>query len=263
MKLILPVLVGLFGVFFLSGCTKCSSETGLDVSVETPGSKSMVWEEVLLGTNMDTFKTDVAKLANLAEDEKALFIKCREMITFEVINPKDGAIEERSKGNHNFESCILSQAGRQKSWKLISIRGGFVDGILASLTFSFPQESFESTVAEISKRYGAGKNQVLEENDILGEVKKNAQIWNVKGIIWAVLKGPKETRLTIQDPKKTLILAEPKKAIKKGAPVKLDDLGLGGGLDLENEKEPELPDIDTEGLGDQRKAVDKPLIRDH
>jgi len=206
----------------------------------------MPWEQVKLKIGEVEFKTALINMAGLSPSKATSRIKCTDQFTIDVIDPKRKTISERaSLSNKPLSNCILLQAQLERSWMLVSARGEFMKDLLVAVTFKFKKDHFDLMQTEIEKRFGPGEFRKLQVQSILGQELREAVLWNINGETWALWKTTKDANLVRQAPKLLEDLPPLPEAAKKGVPVNLDDIGLGGGLDLD-EPLPEIPTLNLD-----------------
>jgi len=235
--LVLATCLPLLGV---AGCSRCGDE--VPEAREVEGSKQLAWEQVALGLDRDGFRTALARIAGVPDEEAAARIGCSDQFTMVVVDADERTITERSGRGRDLGNCTLLQAGAGRSWDLLSARGEFVDGALAGLTFAFPPERFDALAAELESRFGPGAAVTLEDRSavLLDSEDRASRLWRRDGELFALVKGDREARLVRQDAALGARLPPLPRAAERGEPVSLDDIGLGGGLDLDAA----LPDVD-------------------
>ena len=231
-------------VLFMGGCTRCCGEEDIVETHEVEGSSQLPWEKISLGVDESEFKKAVTALAGLSEESAFARITCSPQITIDVIDPKAGSMSERGSGNHSLSNCTFRQVGSAgQSSKPASIRGEFVDGRLVSITFRFPSARRDSLAGEIEKRFAQGPARKIKQISAIGESSTDMLLWKVDDELWALGGSQLGTILVRQSPAPLRELPEPPKASVRGVPVSLDDIGLGGGLDL-NDNLDDVPIID-------------------
>ncbi len=231
-------------VLFMGGCTRCCGEEDIVETHEVEGSSELPWEKISLGVDENEFKKAVTALAGLSEESAFAHITCNPQITIDVIVPKAGSMSERGSGDHSLSHCTFRQvesAGQPS--KPASVRGEFLDGRLVSITFRFRAAGRDSLVKEIEKRFDRGTARKIEQIWAIGESSADMLLWKVGDDLWVLGGSQRETVLVRQSPAPLNGLPEPRKASVKGVPVSLDDIGLGGGLDL-NDNLDDVPIID-------------------
>jgi hypothetical protein len=228
----------------LGGCTRCCGEEDIVETQEVEGSSQLPWEKISLGIDEDEFKKAVTALAGLSVESASARVTCSLQITIDVIDPKAGSMSERGSGDHLLSNCTFRQIdSASQSSKPVSARGELVDGRLASITFRFPSVGHDSLAKEIEKRFDRGTARKITRISAVGESSADMLLWKVDDELWVLHGGQQETILVRQSPALLIGLPEPPKASVKGVPVSLDDIGLGGGLDL-NDNLDDIPTID-------------------
>jgi hypothetical protein len=102
---------------------------------------------------------------------------------------------------------------------------------------------------DLAARFGPGKAFELEERSavLLDGEARQCTLWKRGGELLALVRGERETRLVRQRSGLAELLPPMPEAAEPGEPVKLDDIGLGGGLDLDAP----LPSVDGLVGGDR------------
>jgi hypothetical protein len=236
----------------LAGCERCSDGDGLVASKETAGSEDLPWERMELGSGVEAFRSALAGLAGLAPEEAEAVITCVDQSAIEVVDPARGIASERSSGDGSLSNCALLQAGARKSWRLVSAKGEFLAGALVRATFDFPPDGHGEILAEMTGRFGPGEERELESRSLLGTGRRAVRLWKVKGSLWILESGERTARLVHQDTERLARLPEPAPAAERGVPVSLDDIGLGGGLDLDDEGLDDIPLVQPADAGPGR-----------
>jgi len=240
----IPVVLALaLGVLAgAGGCSRCGDDVPKAREVE--GSTQLPWERVELGTDQAGFRASLAALSGIAAADAAARIGCREQFTMDVIDADARTITERSGRGRELSNCALLQAGSNRSWSLLSARGELVDGKLMRVTFAFPAERFDVLAAELESRFGTGAVATLEDRSavLLDSEDRDSRLWKREHELFALVRGDREVRFVRQDTTLGKQLPPMPAAAERGKPVSLDDIGLGGGLDLDAA----LPDV--EGL---------------
>lgn len=241
------ILLALGASPWLAGCSRCGDE--VPEAREAAGSSQLPWEKVALGADQAGFRASIAALAGIADDRAGTRIGCREHFTMDLIDAEARTITERSGRGLALANCALLQAGSDRSWSLLSARGEFVNGKLMRLTFAFPIQRFDALAAELGSRFGPGAETTLEDRSavLLDSEDRESRLWTRDKELIALVKGDREVRLVRQDAALGRLLPPMPAASKRGKPVNLDDIGLGGGLDLDAS----LPAVDGLIGGDQ------------
>jgi hypothetical protein len=237
-----PLLLALFVILPAPGCQRCSDRSeasdpaaGLPPPVEPrAGRAPLPWEAVALGADVTAFRVALGELAGIPGEDVAVRVACAPRATVEVIEPGGEVMVERTAAGHDLEGCALLQAGSGSSSPLASVRGDFVDGRLASVTFVFPAGEETRLRRDLEKRLGPATRRAMTLRTRLGDEARDADVWNVAGAAWLLLPGERATTLVHQDPRSAAGLGRPEPVPARGQPVNLDDIGLGGGLDLDS-----------------------------
>lgn len=211
-----------------AGCSRCGGE--VPEAQEVAGSRALPWEKVELGADHDRFRRDLTALAAIPPDEVAGRIHCLDQFTMDVVEPAARAITERSGRGHELSNCALQQAGAERSSRLVSARGEFVDGKLERVTFAFAPQEFDGLVTELESRFGSGAATTLEDRSavLLDSEDLEGRLWRRGRELVALVRGDRETRLIRQDASLDQQLPPMPAAAERGEPVSLDDIGLGG-----------------------------------
>jgi hypothetical protein len=229
----------LLGAGWVAGCARCGDDPGLS---EQPGSQPLAFERIELGASPAQFRAAVAELAGIGADDATRLISCGDQTALMVIDPGEETAEERLAGGHRLTNCALLQAAAVgRSWDVAAVRGEFVDDALASVTVSFAATAHQRLAAQLTERFGEPAAATIEERSLLGEEEREHLLWRVRDELWALSQGRQNTLLVHQGLTRCQALPPLPEPKRRPAPVNLDDLGLGGGLDL---KAP-LPTIDA------------------
>jgi hypothetical protein len=219
-------------------CSRCGEEPP---STEQPGSTPLPFEQLALEASPDVFRAAVARLAGLTDEEAARLVPCGEQSTLTVIDPGEETAEERAAGAHRLSNCALQQAGAGRSWDVAAIRGEFVDDALASVTISYAANAHDRLLGQLTERFGQPAREMLSERSLLGDDSREYAVWRLRDELWALTRGRQNAMLIHQHLARCAALPPLPEPSARPKPVDLDDLGLGGGLDL---KAP-LPAIDA------------------
>lgn len=234
--LIAGLLLGAAGA---AGCSKCGDD---DARIEQPGSQPLAFEGIALGASPAQFRAAVAELAGIAAEDAARLISCSDQTTLLVIDPRAETAEERGAGGHRLANCALLQAKAVgRSWDVAAVRGEFVDDALASVTISFAAAAHQRLIGQLNARFGEPARETIEERTLLGEEAREHLLWRVRDELWALSAGRQNAILVRQSLPRCAALPPLPAPPDRPVPIDLDDLGLGGGLDL---KAP-LPQIDA------------------
>jgi len=234
--LLAVVLLGSAGV---AGCARCGDDPGL---TERPGSRPLAFEELTLGADPEQFRAAVAALAGITPDEATRLISCSDQTTLLVIDPREEVAEERAAGAHRLANCALLQATTVgRSWDVAAVRGEFVDDALASATISFAAAAHPRLERQLTERFGPPERETLAERSLLGDEEREHLLWRVRDELWALSQGRQNALLVSQSLSRCAALPPLPEPPDRPEPIDLDDLGLGGGLDL---KAP-LPQVDA------------------
>ena len=228
----------------LGGCNKCTGEEDIVETQEVEGSSELPWEKISFGVDENEFKKAVTASAGLSDESAFARIACNPQITIDVIDPKAGSMSERGSGDHSLSNCTFLQVGSAgQSGKPASVRGEFVDGRLVSITFRFPSAGHDGLAREIEKRFAQGTARKIKQISAIGESSADMLLWKVDDELWVLGGSQRETTLVRQSPAALSGFPKPPKASVRGVPVPLDVIGLGGGLDLNDDLD-DIPIVD-------------------
>jgi hypothetical protein len=223
----------------LAGCSRCSGER--EAPGPGPDGGGALYDKLPLGAKEPQIRTALAALAGLSEKEAWLLVSCADQAWIDVLDLDNGALSERPSGGRAVRRCTLPDAGAHTSSMLRSARVDFLDGKAVGATWSFAAADFDAHRRELAARLGEGEEVRLEERSAVGELQRSAVVWRFGGEAWALVRGL-ETRAIRQSAEALRALPEGAAVPKRGDKVSLDDLGLGGGLDL-NKPVPDVSDI--------------------
>jgi hypothetical protein len=242
------IAVWLCLALFAAGCERCSERAGADPAGGLPPpvepraeAAALPWESVPLGVDRDAFRRAAGALAGIADGDLAARVTCAPRSTLEMIEPGGEAMVERTPAGHDLEGCALLRAGSGAPSGLATVRGDHVDGRLVSVAFSFPPEEEPRLRQALEGRFGPATRRSMTLRTLLGEEPREANLWNVGDTAWLLLPGATAVTLVHQDPRAAAGLGRPAPVPVRGRPVSLDDIGLGGGLDLDTPLRP--PDL--------------------
>jgi hypothetical protein len=239
----LAILFAISAALLAYGCERCSGPggggpdpaAGLPPAVEPrPEAPALPFEAVVLGADQAGFLSALGRLADIAAEDLATRVTCAPLSALDIIEPDGENLVERTRGGHALEGCALFRAGSESSSPLTSVRGGFVDGRLASVSFSFPAEQRDRLLSSAEDRFGPAIRRPMMLRTALGAEPLDALLWNVDGAAWLLLPGERTVTLVHQDPRAAAGLGRPAPVPARGEPVSLDDIGLGGALDLDS-----------------------------
>lgn len=237
------LLIGLLVLF--SGCGDCAGSPG---QIATKTGEAMQYETIGLGIGAAEFlkkAAEVGGIDNAAVDPRT---SCRGQLIMSVPELSEEVVEERPKGPHSLSNCVVRTTTATQSTSLLEIRGEFVDERLARLSFRVTRGELARLRQRIEARFGPGARMTLTETLIVDEVKTDTQIWSEANEIWLLSQTDSGTALFVhQDMALSDTLPRPPKAVKRGEPVSLEDIGIGK-LDL-NAPEPALDIPDAGGAG--------------
>jgi len=223
----------------LAGCSRCSGEKAVPGPTSDGG--GAIYDKLALGAEESQVRTSLAALAGLPEKDAWLLVVCGDQAWIDVLDLGDESLTETPSRGRSIRRCTLPDAGMHKSSSLRSARADFLDGKEVSASWSFAAEDYDVRRKELEARLGKGEEVRLEERSALGELQRAAVVWRFEGEAWALVRGL-ETRVIRQDADALGALPKEKLSPKRGDKVSLDDIGLGGGLDLDKPV-PDVTDI--------------------
>ena len=222
-----------------AGCSRCSD--GGAAPAPGPEGGGALYDRLPLGAREAQIRAALAGIAGLTEEEAWLLVACGDQAWADVLDLDGEALAERPSGGRSIRRCTLPDAGAHKSSLLRSARVDFLDGKAVSASWSFAAADFDAHRKELEARLGKGEEIRLEERSALGELQRTAVVWKFGREAWALVQGL-ETRVFRQDAVALAALPREAAPTKRGEKVSLDDIGLGGGLDL-NKPVPDVSDI--------------------
>jgi hypothetical protein len=235
--LVLPALV--------SGCSRgCGGEreavSGGPAQANRPASSPGPWKLFLAGMTRARFVEAAGALAGGKVAPVAPVIPCGPQARLEVPDPRTWIVEERPATGHDVSNCALQQASFPGEPSLRVVRGEFVDGALARVSFLFAAEAETGVRAELEKLLGEGETRLLREPAAAGDEEREAMAWQRGDELWTLSRGRDGLIAVVrQDLRVSRTLPAPLPPSVRGKPVSLDDLGIGR-LDLEAP----LPSVD-------------------
>ena len=230
---------------YASGCSRCSSE-GIEESSPVDGTGALEWEKVPMGLSPEELKEALWAMGGFEGDARPEIV-CSPQVALSVIDDEKDTMEERGAPGRKLSNCALMQAGTfGRSWRLASAKGELLDGALVALTFRFSEAEYAGLVGGLKERLGPGTQRRIEDVSVLGEEPVEAILWKKDGELWAVFKGVSGATLLRQDSDELRALPPAVQAAQPGKKVSLDDIGLGGGLDLSGDDLDDIPVIEEE-----------------
>jgi hypothetical protein len=207
------------------GCSRCGDEPPQETG-------AAVYDTIALGGTEATLRAQLAALGGFDPDGAAKFVKCDPLPRIDVLDLDDGALIEKPAGAHTLVRCALMGGRFHRASPISWAQGDLLDGRVVAAKVAFYIGEHDKRRAELEAYLGSGDEVRLEERSALGESQRDAVVWRRGGEAWAILGG-RETRILKQDAEALGVLAEPGEPAGRGDKVSLDDIGLGGGLDLE------------------------------
>jgi hypothetical protein len=208
----------------LGGCSRCEDED--QRSGDLPA-----YARISLGATETALRAELAKLGGFDPGGATRFVTCSDLARVDVLDVKTPAMIEKSAPGHSLVRCTLLGGMYHRSGPFSSTRGDLLDGHVFSAAWSFAPSDFDARRRELDAALGPGEDVRLEESSALGELQREAVVWRADGVQWALIRGL-ETRLVKQGDAGQTAFAPPIAPSKRGSKVSLDDIGLGGGLDL-------------------------------
>ena len=211
----------------IASCSRCSDEEPVDRRVRSD--RALPWEGVRLGAGEDGFRSSVSEMTGLEPDRIASMMRCGLQAEIAAIDPGSRTLSERSGHGRSLSQCTLLQASAGRSWNLASIRGDFIDGSLAAVSFHFGPGDPATLVSDLEGRLGPGDRVSLEARSILDTGQREHLLWrDGADELWALdLDRGEGHTLTHQLSALVLSLPTARGASRRGVPVSLEDLGLG------------------------------------
>jgi hypothetical protein len=208
----------------LDGCSRCGDEPQQVGSVPA-------YARLSLGSDEATLRTELAALGGFDPGGATRFVTCSDLARADILDVETPAMIEMAAPGHSLVRCTLMGGMFQRSGPFSSARGDLLDGRLFSAAWSFTPSDFDARRGELEAALGPGKEVRLEEESALGELQREAVVWRADGVQWALIRGL-ETRVVKQGDAGQTAFAPPVAPSSRGSKVSLDDIGLGGGLDL-------------------------------
>jgi hypothetical protein len=208
-----------------ASCSRCNEPA--DGTAEAVAN----YDKIPLGASESTVRSGFAELGGFDPQGATRFVKCTDLSRIDVLDLEETALIEKPAGDHSLVRCTLLGGMFHRSSPIMSAQGDLLDGRSASVSWNFAQSDYDKRLAELNAYLGAGQSVRLEERSALGELRRTATVWQRGDEAWALLSGL-ETRILKQDARALSVLAAPVEPPARGSKVSLDDIGLGGGLDL-------------------------------
>ena len=235
---------------FLTGCERCS-----DSNIEKHGD-AVIWELIPFGISEETFIIQTASLMAVVPPKRDL--TCKEQITMPYPDLDEKEIVERPGGDLTLTACTIRAHSAEQTSTLLEIKGEFVADELSRLVFRFTSSQAVNVEESLKKRFGEGDTVTVKEQVIIEETPASYRYWRDKKEVWLLTRGTNDTVLLIhQDLVSGATLKKPAPIAEKGKPVSLDDIGLGGKLDL-NAPLPNLDDLEIPPDNDASAAPPTP-----
>jgi hypothetical protein len=208
-----------------TGCSRCNEPA--DGTAEAVAK----YDKIPLGATEATVRAGFAALGGFDPQGATRFVKCTDLSRIDALDLEETALIEKPAGDHSLVRCTLLGGMFHRPSPILSAQGDLLDGRAVSVSWNFAQSDFDKRLAELTAYLGAGQSVRLEERSALGELQRAATVWRRGDDAWALLSGL-ETRILKQDARALRALAAPADPPARGSKVSLEDIGLGGGLDL-------------------------------
>jgi len=208
----------------LDGCSRC--EDGPQRADRLPA-----YTRLSLGANEAALRSEIAALGGFDPQGATRFVTCSDLARVDVLDVGTPAMIEKAAPGHSLRRCTLMGGMYHRSAPFSLARGDLLDGRVFSTAWSFAPSDFDKRRRELEAALGPGEDVRLEESSALGELQREAVVWRADGVQWALIRGL-ETRIVKQGDAGQTAFAPPAATPKRGSKVSLDDIGLGGGLDL-------------------------------
>ena len=208
----------------LEGCSRCGDGT-------QPTDGLPAYARLSLGADEAALRAELAELGGFDTGGATRFVTCSDLARADVLDVETPAMVEKAAPGHSLVRCALMGGMFHRSGPFSNARGDLLDGRLFSAAWSFAPSDFDARRRELEAALGPGKDVRLEESSALGELQREAVVWRANGVQWALIRGL-ETRVVKQGDAGQTAFALPEAPSKRGSKVSLDDIGLGGGLDL-------------------------------
>lgn len=227
----------------LGGCSRCGEG---EAPPPGPDGAGALYDRLPLGGPERQLRAALAAFAGLEEKEAWLLVVCGDQAWLDVLDPEARTLTETPGGGRAIRRCTLPDAGIRRSSPLRSARADFLDGRAVSASWSFAAADYDAKRRELEARLGGGRDVRLEERSAVGELERTAVVWSFRGEAWALIRGL-ETRV-VRQAAALRALPKPLAAPGRGEKVSLDDIGLGGGPDLDKPV-PDVSDILPQDAG--------------
>jgi hypothetical protein len=209
----------------LAGCSRCGEPA--DGTAEAVAK----YDKLPLGADEAGARAGLADLGGLDPAGATKFVTCAALPRVDVLDLDETALIEKPAGGHSVVRCTLLGGMYHRSSPILSAQCDLLDGRTAAVSWIFAQSDYDKRRKELEAAFGAGDDVRLEERSALGEQQRAATVWRRGDQAWALIPG-RETRILKQDARAFTVLADPAEPPARGSKVSLDDIGLGGGLDL-------------------------------
>ena len=209
----------------LAGCSRCGEPT--DGTAEAVAK----YDKLPLGADEAGVRAALADLGGFDPGGAAKFVTCNSLTRVDVLDLEETALIEKPVGRHSLLRCALLGGMFHRPSPILSAQCDLLDGRAASVSWIFAQSDYDKRRKELEAGFGVGDDVRLEERSALGELQRAATVWRRGNEVWALIPGI-ETRILKQDARVLSVLAPPAAPPARGSKVSLDDIGLGGGLDL-------------------------------
>jgi len=209
----------------LSGCSRC------DEPADGTADAVSKYDTIPLGASEAAVRAGLAALGGFDPGGATRFVKCTDLARIDALDLEENALVEKPAIGHSLVRCTLLGGMFRRSSPILSAQYDLLDGRNASASWSFAPSDYYKRRAELQAYLGAGEDVRLEERSALGELQRAATVWRRENEAWALLSGL-ETRVLRQDAMALAALAPPAETPERGSKISLDDIGLGGGLDL-------------------------------
>ena len=208
----------------LDGCSQC--EDGPQTADRLPA-----YARLSLGATEAALRSELAALGGFDPKGATRFVTCSDLARTDILEVETPAMVEKAAPGHSLIRCTLMGGMYHRSAPFSSARGDLLDGRVFSAAWNFAPSDFDTRRRELETALGPGEDVRLEESSALGELQREAVVWRAEGVQWALIRGL-ETRIVKQGDTGQTAFAPPAATPKHGSKISLDDIGLGGGLDL-------------------------------
>jgi hypothetical protein len=205
------------------GCARCGDDPRQG---DLPG-----WARLPLGTSEAGLRSALAAAGGLDAGGAKRFVDCAQLPRADVLDVEEPALAEEAAPGHALVRCTLRGGMFERSGPFSAAWGDLLDGRVFSVAWSFSLYYHDACRRELEAALGPGREVRLEESSALGELQRPAVVWRRDGAQWALIRGL-EARIIKQDETARVAFAPLAAPSERGSKVSLDDIGLGGGLDL-------------------------------